>query len=87
MCSTMYSEFQLSDATDEIKCEVTVDLHYVGAGVEILRLDLTKASVALGNKGMVVSKVMSAGKALDFTHENDVLSIKDTSKNSWKVKK
>ena len=25
---------QLSDATDEIKCEVTVDLHYVGAGVE-----------------------------------------------------
>jgi len=67
---------ELSDASDVIKCEVTVDVRYVGAGVDMLRLDLTKASATLENKGMVVSKVTSAGKALDFTHENDVLKIK-----------
>lgn len=66
---------QLSDATDEIRCEVTVDVRYVGAGVEILRLDLIKAGAALGNKGMLVSKVLSEGKSLSFTHENDELKV------------
>jgi aminopeptidase N len=41
----------LSDATDEIKCEVTVDVKYVGARVEMLRLDLVNATAALQNKG------------------------------------
>jgi aminopeptidase N len=67
---------QLSDATEEIKCEVTIDVRYLDSGVEFLRLDLTKASAALGNKGMTVSKVMADGKSLDFAHENDVLKIK-----------
>src|SRR5690349_12275965 len=64
---------ELSDATDEIKCEVVIDVQYLGAGVDFLRLDLVKASAALQNKGMFVSRVISAGKTLDFTHENDVL--------------
>ncbi len=66
----------LSDDTDEIKCEATVDVRYLGEGVEILRLDLVKASAALSNKGMTVSKVESAGKALGFTHEGAELKIK-----------
>ncbi|MBK7652243.1 MAG: M1 family peptidase [Flammeovirgaceae bacterium] len=66
----------LSDNTDEIKCEVTIDVRYVGAGVETLRLDLIKATAALGNKGMKVSQVTAAGKVLEYTHENDELKIK-----------
>jgi aminopeptidase N len=66
----------LSDDTDEIKCEATVDVRYAGEGVEMLRLDLVKASAALGNKGMTVSKVVSNGQALSFTHEDAEMKIK-----------
>jgi aminopeptidase N len=66
----------LSDNTDEIKCEVTIDVRYVGAGVETLRLDLIKATAALSNKGMKVSQITSVGKVLEYTHENDELKIK-----------
>jgi aminopeptidase N len=67
---------ELSDDTDEIKCEVTIDVNYVGEGVEFLRLDLTKASAALANKGMRVSQILFEGKPLSYTHENDELKIK-----------
>ena len=67
---------ELSDDTDEIKCEVTIDVRYKGEGVDVLRLDLTKASEALGNKGMTVSKVLGAeGKELSYTHEGEELKI------------
>jgi aminopeptidase N len=66
----------LSDDTDEIKCEATVDVRFAGAGVEYLRLDLVKASAALNNKGMTVSKIVSNGQALSFTHEGEELKIK-----------
>lgn len=65
----------LSDSTDAIQVKATVDVRYVGEGVEILRLDLVKTSAALGNKGMTVSKVESAGKELTFTHEGEELKI------------
>jgi hypothetical protein len=65
----------LSDATDEIKCEVTVDVKYVDAGVEILRLDLINATPALQNKGMRVSGVIFNGKSLSYSHDNDELKI------------
>lgn len=65
----------LSDNTDAIQAEATIDVRYVGEGVEILRLDLVKTSTALGNKGMTVSKVESEGKALSFTHEGAELKI------------
>ena len=65
----------LSDESDRIKCEVTIDVRFVGGGVQVLRLDLVKSSQELGNKGMTVSKVMSAGKELSFTHKNDSLLI------------
>ena len=66
---------ELSDNTDQIKCEVTVDVRYLGDGIEVLRLDLIKAN-APGDKGMRLSQVISEGKALNYTHENDALEIK-----------
>lgn len=66
---------KVSDTTDEINCEETIDIRYLTAGETSFRLDLIKASEKLENKGMVVSKVISEGKTLAFTHENDVLTI------------
>jgi aminopeptidase N len=65
----------LSDTTDAITCEETIDIQYLAAGVESLRLDLVNASTRFANKGMVVDQVISQGKSLSFTHENDVLMI------------
>ncbi|PZX48664.1 peptidase M1-like protein [Algoriphagus chordae] len=66
---------ELSDDTDEIKCKTTIDVRYMADGVQVLRLDLTKASEALENKGMSVSQVMADGNELSFTHEGDELKI------------
>lgn len=66
----------VSDTTDEIQCEETIDIRYLAAGVTTLRLDLINASEKLDNKGMIVSKVVSEGKTLDYTHENNVLTIR-----------
>ncbi|MEN2282269.1 M1 family aminopeptidase [Algoriphagus sp. SE2] len=66
---------ELSDETDEIKCEETIDVSYLGEGVNVLRLDLTKSSEALEGKGMTVSRVLSGGKELDYIHEGDQLKI------------
>ncbi len=66
---------KVSDTTDEIRCEETIDIRYLAAGVSSLRLDLIKASEKLGNKGMVVSKVVFEGKTLEYSHENDALTI------------
>jgi aminopeptidase N len=65
----------LSDSTDEIRCVETIDIRYLAAGVTKLRLDLIKASEMLENKGMVVSNVISEGKVLSYTHENNALTI------------
>ena len=75
-------KIELSDETDEIVCELTVDIRFRGAGVQNLRLDLINASQELNNKGMVVSRVSSNGKALSYSHENDVLNIKLPSPSS-----
>lgn len=66
---------EISDTTDEILCEEIIDIRYLAAGEKTLRLDLIKASKKLENKGMVVSAVISEGKSLKYTHENDVLII------------
>ncbi len=66
---------ELSDATDEIRCAVTVDVRYLGEGVETLRLDLINATAALANKGMKVSQVLSDGKKLSYAHDHDELKI------------
>ncbi|NJN41854.1 MAG: M1 family metallopeptidase [Flammeovirgaceae bacterium] len=69
-------QIELSDRSDEIKSEVTIDVRYLGEGVEMLRLDLVKARPELNNKGMIISQVTSEGKSLDYIHEKDELKIK-----------
>lgn len=69
-------KIQLSDQTDEIKCQATIDVRFLGEGVDSLRLDLVKASDLLENKGMMISSIFSNGKALEYTHEGSELKIK-----------
>lgn len=68
-------KIELSDKSNEIKVEVIVDVRYLGDGIENLRLDLVKASEVLENKGMLVSGILSEGKALSYIHEGDELKI------------
>lgn len=79
---------ELSDDTDEITCEVTVDIRFLGAGVQNLRLDLVNVSSELDNKGMVVSSVSENGNDLKFTHVNDelLISLSKPSKNNQRTK-
>ena len=68
-------DIAISDETDEIRCQATIDLRFKESGLKQLRLDLINASAALGNKGMTVTRVVSGGKDLAFTHQNDVLLV------------
>jgi len=69
-------KIELSDQTDEIKVEVTVDVRFLGDGIDSLKLDLVKASEVLENKGMMVTSITSDGKTLAYSHEGDQLRIK-----------
>ena len=68
-------KLELSDHTDEILCETTIEVKFLGEGIQELRLDLIKSSSELKGKGMRVSRVTSNGNSLIFTHENDALYI------------
>ncbi len=68
-------KLELSDDTDEIVCETTIDVRFLAEGIQELRLDLIKASSELKGKGMRVSRVTSEGNSLSFRHENDALYI------------
>ncbi len=69
-------KLELSDKTDEIVGESTVDVRFVSGGVQEIMFDLIKFSKELDNKGMTVSAVTSGGKALEFRHENNSVYIK-----------
>lgn len=62
----------LSDDTDEIVGEATVDLRFVQDGLRQFALDLASPS---GGKGMTVSLVTSGGAPVQFTHRDDRLLI------------
>lgn len=66
---------ELSDTTDEISVDLTVDVRFLAKGIEKMRLDLVNTSSKLQNKGMVVSGVSSNGNPLKFSHINDELFI------------
>ena len=68
-------KLDLSDNTDEIAGEATIDVRFLAAGIEELRLDLINASSNLGGKGMTVSRVVSMGNRI-ITHKNNALIIK-----------
>ena len=65
----------LSDSTDAIDGELTLDLRVSGAGVRSVRLDLINATPAQGGKGMTVSGVTLDGRPVPFVHANDELLI------------
>ena len=62
----------LSDDTDEIVGEAVIDLRFVAINSTGFALDLASAN---GGKGMTVSEVQSAGAALRFTHEANLLRV------------
>src|SRR5687768_17373626 len=62
----------LSDDSDEIVGEATIDVRFTSTGVRELVLDLT--TVRAG-KGMTVSAVTSPQGALRYEHANDRLRI------------
>ncbi len=66
---------ELSDNTDEIICETSIDIKFLGSGVKKLRFDLINVSSELEFKGMIVEEVSSDGNLLNFTHNNDELII------------
>ena len=63
----------LSDDTDVISGEATVDLRFLEAGIERVRLDLIEARP--DGTGMRVEAVTGAGGALEFEHRDDALHI------------
>ena len=69
-------KLELSDKTDEITGEATIDVNFLADGIEELRLDLINASKELNGKGMNVSRVTSEGKEVKYRHENNALFIK-----------
>ena len=66
---------ELSDTTDAIVGELTLDIRFLSADVRSLRLDLINAAATHGGKGMRVSAVTMDGVAVPFTHANDELLI------------
>ena len=67
-------ELTLSDDTDDIVGRATVSLRFRANGVVTVPLDLT--SVDGSGAGMRVSSVTASGAALDYTHEDDLLTIR-----------
>ncbi|GAB1342088.1 M1 family metallopeptidase [Gemmatimonas sp.] len=66
---------ELSDSSDAIAGELTLDVRFLAATVPALRLDLVNRSPALAGKGMTVAAVTVDGTAVPFTHADDELRI------------
>jgi aminopeptidase N len=69
-------KLELSDNTDEIAGESTIDVSFLADGIGELRLDLINATKELNGKGMNVSRVTSGGETVQYRHENNALFIK-----------
>src|SRR3954471_22527973 len=62
----------LSDITDQITGEATVDLRFLREGIANAALDLTSLK---DGKGMTVTEVTSAGAPVRYTHATDRLTL------------
>lgn len=67
---------ELSDSTDEIFGEATIDVRFLADGITELRLDLVEAAPETGAKGMRVSKVEHDGRPAEYRHQSDVIIIR-----------
>jgi aminopeptidase N len=65
----------LSDDTNEIHGEATVDLVLLTTGIADIELDLAQATADRNGRGMTVSSVTSGGNPLQYRHQNDRLRI------------
>jgi aminopeptidase N len=65
----------LSDDTDEIHGEATVDLRLLTSGIAEIELDLAQATADRNGRGMTVSSVTSGRNPLQYRHQNDRLRI------------
>jgi aminopeptidase N len=63
---------EISDTSEEIKGEATIDLRFTQAAVTSVALDLATPA---GAKGMTVTAVTSGGAALRYAHDKNVLRI------------
>jgi len=66
---------ELSDTTDAIVGEMTLDLRFLAPNVRSVRLDLATRDAAHAGKGMRVSAVTMDGAGVSFTQANDELLI------------
>ena len=68
-------DIKLSDKTDEIICDESVDIRFLAKGIKKIRLDLVKSSKKPENKGMTVLDVKSNDGSLEFLHDENELWI------------
>ena len=66
-------QFELSDDSDKIYGKTSVTALFKKAGMNSLRLDLVNNNEE--GQGMKVTAVMTGEQNLEYTHENDVLTI------------
>ena len=71
-------KLELTDRSDEIIGEATVEVNFLVDEIREVRLDLTNASKDLSGKGMTVDRVTAGGNAIEYRHENNVLLVKLT---------
>ena len=65
----------LTDASDEIQGDATVDVRFVQSGVAAFELDLVNAAGRTDGRGMTVTGVTSDGAPVAFTHAGDRLRL------------
>ena len=66
---------ELSDSSDALRGEMTMDVRFVSPDVRAVRLDLANANAAREGRGMKVSAVLLNGVVVPFTHDTDELRI------------
>lgn len=65
----------LSDESDSIKCEATIDFTFKKEAMNELRLDFVEKSNALEGKGMVVQSITEQGEPVKFVHHDGTLLL------------
>jgi len=69
-------ELTLSDRTDEIIGQTTIDILFNTDSSRQLRFDLVNRSAQLQGKGMQIEAVLFDNKSISFVHDNNALLIK-----------
>ncbi|NBO58899.1 MAG: hypothetical protein EBU73_08225 [Chitinophagia bacterium] len=65
----------LSDSTDIIYGDAQITILFKENDIRNFRLDFANSTPERGKKGMIIEKLSLQGNDLNFTHQNDVLTI------------